>query len=164
LFLWVDCERSGSGTQAAGPRSSNFLHAGLLRNPGKSRPKVVLAEQAGAAIIPGHSSLFPSDSLQLLSASIQASAGGECAMPHPRLIYAVLRWVLSGILIASACALTGCTPAMKQFSPSNLWHNMQPHRLQQLNRGPGLSSDAYFSVSDPIDRIDDGWRASNETR
>lgn len=45
---------------------------------------------------------------------------------------------------------------MKNFSPGNIWHNLQPHRLQRLNQGTGMSSDAYFSVSDPIPGLEQG--------
>ena len=39
-------------------------------------------------------------------------------------------------------------------------HDLQPHRLQRMNRGPGLSSDAYYSVPDPQQAEDPthvGW-------
>ncbi len=32
-------------------------------------------------------------------------------------------------LIALATVATGC---------SSMWHELQPHRLQQMNRGPGM--------------------------
>ena len=32
----------------------------------------------------------------------------------------------------------------------NMAYELQPHRLRRLNRGPGMSPDAYFSVADPI--------------
>lgn len=57
-------------------------------------------------------------------------------------------------LLCAAFAVTGCTAAMKDYSPSNIWHNMQPHRLQRLNQGAGMSTDAYFSVSDPIPELE----------
>ncbi len=60
------------------------------------------------------------------------------------------RFCLPVLLIAGTCMVPGCTPAMQKFSPSNLWHGMQPHQLQKLNRGEGLATDAYFSVTDPI--------------
>ncbi len=64
-------------------------------------------------------------------------------------------------MIAAMSGVSGCTPAMKNFSPSNIWHNLQPHRLQRLNQGPGMSSDAYFSVSDPIPEIEEQASRSN---
>ena len=34
----------------------------------------------------------------------------------------------------------------------NMMHNLQPHRLQRLNRGvEGMPTSAYFSVNDPLD-------------
>jgi hypothetical protein len=39
----------------------------------------------------------------------------------------------------------------EKLSPSNLWYDLQPSRLQRLNEGsPGMSSDVYYSVSDPL--------------
>ena len=53
---------------------------------------------------------------------------------------------LPRILFAFAClslcvVSTGCSTA---------WHNLQPHRLHQLNRGPGMDTgpDAY-SCAEP---------------
>jgi hypothetical protein len=46
-------------------------------------------------------------------------------------------------------SLTPSSETLKKMSPANMWHNLQPYRLQQLNRGPGMSSDVYYSVSDP---------------
>jgi hypothetical protein len=38
-----------------------------------------------------------------------------------------------------------------KLSPSNLWYDLQPTRLQRLNEGnPAMSSDAYYSVPDPL--------------
>ena len=50
-----------------------------------------------------------------------------------------------------------------KLSPSNIWYNMSSNRLNRLNEGPGLSSDAYFSVPDPMsadgtDSRDDAWQ------
>ena len=47
-----------------------------------------------------------------------------------------------GILVAIAISASsmGCA----------LTHEAQPHRLWRFNRGPGPSSNPYFSVSDPI--------------
>lgn len=49
---------------------------------------------------------------------------------------------LKGILLGFVVCLisTGCA----------LTHEAQPHRLWRFNRGPGPSSNPYFSVSDPI--------------
>jgi hypothetical protein len=44
-------------------------------------------------------------------------------------------------LILSGLALTGVITAG--------CHELQPHRLQRLNRGPGLSTEAYYSIPDP---------------
>ncbi len=47
-------------------------------------------------------------------------------------------WILLGLvscMISTGCALT---------------HEAQPHRLWRFNRGPGPSSNPYFSVNDPI--------------
>ena len=39
----------------------------------------------------------------------------------------------------------------EKMSPSNLWYDLQPSRLNRLNEGsPGMSSDVYYSVSDPL--------------
>jgi hypothetical protein len=39
----------------------------------------------------------------------------------------------------------------EKLSPSNLWYDLQPTRLQRLNQGDeAMSSDVYYSVSDPI--------------
>lgn len=56
------------------------------------------------------------------------------------------RGVGLGLLLAAGLA-TGC---------ENMMHNLQPHRLQRLNRtSDGMSSDAYnWSVPDPIPAID----------
>ena len=45
-------------------------------------------------------------------------------------------------LTAIVCSLTGC----------DFLHNLQPHRLHHLNRGPASSSgsEPYYSVADPI--------------
>jgi hypothetical protein len=45
-------------------------------------------------------------------------------------------------LTAMVCSLTGC----------DFLHNLQPHRLHRLNRGPASSSGSnpYFSVPDPL--------------
>ena len=47
-----------------------------------------------------------------------------------------LHWLMRSGLILLGFTAAGC-------------HDLQPHRLQRLNRGPGLSSDAYYSVPDP---------------
>jgi hypothetical protein len=39
----------------------------------------------------------------------------------------------------------------EKLSPSNLFYSLQPSQLQRLNQGdPGMSTDAYFSVRDPL--------------
>lgn len=48
-----------------------------------------------------------------------------------------------------ATTSTGCT----MFE--TIMHELQPHRLQRLNSGPGMSSDAYYSVPDPLDQPDE---------
>ena len=47
--------------------------------------------------------------------------------------FARLSWLCVMATVASGCALT---------------HDLQPHRLWRWNRGPGASSDPFFSVSD----------------
>ena len=50
--------------------------------------------------------------------------------------------VLLAVTLANAA---GCSMFKK------LKHNLQPHRLNQLNRGEAMASpEAYYSVSDPI--------------
>jgi hypothetical protein len=57
----------------------------------------------------------------------------------------VLRRLATGGLLALAlCGSTGC----QMFE--NFFYELQPHRLHRLNRGPGMSTDAYYSVSDPL--------------
>lgn len=44
----------------------------------------------------------------------------------------------------------------EKLSPSNLWYDLQPSRLQRLNEGDtGMSSDVYYSVSDPLPNDND---------
>jgi hypothetical protein len=66
------------------------------------------------------------------------------------------------VLFCASLGVTGCTAAMKDYSPSNIWHNMQPHRLQRLNQGQGMSTDAYFSVSDPIPELESNTDKSTD--
>ncbi len=47
------------------------------------------------------------------------------------------KWILMGLVISAISA--GCA----------LTHEVQPYRLWRFNRGPGPSSNPYFSVSDP---------------
>lgn len=64
----------------------------------------------------------------------------------------VRRMVLGGLLAATFCMFSGCE-SMSTLNPKNVWHNLQPHRLQMLNRGaPAMSSDAYYSVLDDVPR------------
>ena len=47
------------------------------------------------------------------------------------------KWIMVGVVtsaISTGCAMT---------------HEAQPHRLWRFNRGPGPSSNPYFSVNDP---------------
>jgi hypothetical protein len=47
----------------------------------------------------------------------------------------------------------------EKLSPSNLWYDLQPTRLQRLNEGdPQMSSDVYYSVSDPLPPDSDSAR------
>jgi hypothetical protein len=69
--------------------------------------------------------------------------------------------ILSVILFGSA----GCAQWLSDFSPSDYWpskdtweklspsnllYDLQPSQLNKLNRGPGMPSDVYYSVSDPL--------------
>lgn len=55
------------------------------------------------------------------------------------------RTMLAVLLTVTLTNATGCSMFKK------LTHNLQPHRLRQLNRGePMASPEAYYSVSDPI--------------
>lgn len=52
--------------------------------------------------------------------------------------------ILEVLLVSGGLLLTGS-------GCSGLMHELQPHRLSRLNRGPGMSTDAYnFSVADPV--------------
>lgn len=53
---------------------------------------------------------------------------------------AVRRALLLTGLIAVALSAAGC---------SSMWHELQPHRLQRLNRGPGMptGAEAYSAVA-----------------
>jgi hypothetical protein len=48
---------------------------------------------------------------------------------------------------------------------STIFHELQLHRLQRLNRGDELGggTDAYFSVSDPLPESEQANRLSDET-
>jgi hypothetical protein len=84
-------------------------------------------------------------------------------MDVPRRI-ARSRVVLSAIAAAVFGGISGCSTVAlnpleylpdkdtwEKLSPSNLWYDLQPSRLQRLNEGsPGMSSDVYYSVSDPL--------------
>ena len=53
----------------------------------------------------------------------------------------VRRIITGGILCCLLGTSVGC----------ELWpHDLQPHRLWRLNRQTAMSSDAYFSVGDPL--------------
>ena len=56
----------------------------------------------------------------------------------------VRRTLCGGLLGLLVCAACGC----QMFE--NALYELQPHRLHRLNRGPGISSDAYYSVADPV--------------
>ena len=74
------------------------------------------------------------------------------------------RVVLSLLAAATFGGLSGCStfalepsdllPSAEtwaKLSPSNLWYDLQPSRLQRLNEGDtGMSSDVYYSVLDTI--------------
>ena len=49
-----------------------------------------------------------------------------------------MRWAKLSWLCVMATVISGCA----------LTHELQPHRLWRWNRGPGASSDPFFSVSD----------------
>jgi hypothetical protein len=88
---------------------------------------------------------------------------GDCAMDVSRRI-ARSRVILSFVAVATLGGLSGCStfalepsdllPSAEtwaKLSPSNLWYDLQPSRLQRLNEGDtGMSSDVYYSVLDPI--------------
>jgi hypothetical protein len=50
------------------------------------------------------------------------------------------RLVSSGLLGAVVWSAAGC----------QMFHELQPHRLRRWNQGPGMSSEAYFSVPDVV--------------
>ena len=56
---------------------------------------------------------------------------------------AARRVLLMSILLAVALAIPGC---------ASMWHELQPHRLHRLNRGPGMptGAEAYSVVSAEI--------------
>jgi hypothetical protein len=84
-------------------------------------------------------------------------------MDVPRRI-ARSRVVLSSIAAAILGGFSGCStfalepsdllPSSEtwaKLSPTNWWYDLQPSRLSRLNEGnPGMSSDVYYSVSDPL--------------
>ena len=53
---------------------------------------------------------------------------------------AAWRALLLSLLVAAALSIPGC---------ASMWHEMQPHRLHRLNRGPGMptGAEAYSAVS-----------------
>ena len=53
---------------------------------------------------------------------------------------AIWRAVLVTALVAAALSASGC---------ASFWHDLQPHRLQRLNRGPGMptGAEAYSLVA-----------------
>jgi hypothetical protein len=74
------------------------------------------------------------------------------------------RILLSSIAAAIVGGLSGCSTfalepsdfvpsaeTWEKLSPTNWWYDLQPSRLQRLNENPsGMSSDVYYSVSDPL--------------
>jgi hypothetical protein len=74
------------------------------------------------------------------------------------------RVVLSSIAAAILAGVSGCSTFVldpteylpsketwEKLSPSNLWYDLQPARLQRLNeQDSGMTTDAYFSVTDPL--------------
>ncbi len=79
------------------------------------------------------------------------------------------RFVVTVLLAGLACCDAGCAAWLKDTSaadvwdsmtpnqetwdklnPANLFYSLKPSQLDKLNRGPGMSSDVYYSVSDPI--------------
>ena len=62
------------------------------------------------------------------------------------------------------CALGGfCAALVFSAAGCQMPHDLQPHRLQRLNRGKGLTSgfEAYYSVRDPIP---DKWKQETISR
>jgi hypothetical protein len=53
--------------------------------------------------------------------------------------------MVTGCRFALACLL-----ALSCVSGCQLLHELQPHRLQRLNRGPEIGSGALYSVPDPV--------------
>ena len=74
------------------------------------------------------------------------------------------RVFLSSIAAAIFGGISGCSTfdldpgdylpskeTWEKMSPSNLWYDLQPSRLQRLNEeDTGMTSDVYYSVSDPL--------------
>jgi hypothetical protein len=59
-------------------------------------------------------------------------------------------WRLIPFLLLLA-AISGCA----------LWHELQPHRLHRLNRGPAPALDPEFSQADPMPTDERILRAQN---
>jgi hypothetical protein len=82
--------------------------------------------------------------------------------------------VLSSLAAAVIGGLSGCNTldldptdyfpskeTWEKLSPSNLFYNLQPSQLQRLNEGDaGMSTDAYFSVRDPLPGDGEGSAAA----
>jgi len=74
------------------------------------------------------------------------------------------RIVLGSIAAAIFGGISGCNTfaldpsdyfpskeTWEKLSPSNLWYDLQPSRLQRLNEeSTGMTSDVYYSVPDPL--------------
>jgi hypothetical protein len=52
------------------------------------------------------------------------------------------------LVAAFAAVLIPSSVGCQMFE--NMMYELQPHRLRRLNSGPGMSSDAYYSVQDPV--------------
>ena len=82
--------------------------------------------------------------------------------------------VLSSLAATLVGGLSGCNTldldptdyfpskeTWEKLSPSNLFYNLQPSQLQRLNEGDaGMSTDAYFSVRDPLPSDGEGSPAA----
>lgn len=48
------------------------------------------------------------------------------------------------------CVVAALAVGLIPLSGCRVLHELQPHRLQRLNRGPDIGSGALYSVPDPI--------------
>ncbi|MBI1345857.1 hypothetical protein GC163_06165 [bacterium] len=58
--------------------------------------------------------------------------------------------ILRGLVIFSVFMASGC---------ASFWHDLQPHRLRRLNRGPAPSMDPEFSAARPTSSLPDQWES-----